>query len=84
MLFLLTGFSQKLKLGKTHGILITLFYVILFSSHRQKICCPYWKTRKIITPQYLIIGNTLNLAWQRMLGHFPKIPSHKTISESPA
>ena len=33
MLLLLIDFPRKLKFEKTHGILITLFYVSLFSYH---------------------------------------------------
>ena len=41
MIFLLTDFLQKLKLGNTHGTLVTLFCVSLISVQLQRVCSPY-------------------------------------------
>ena len=61
MLSLLIDFPQKLKFGKTRGILITLFYLSLFSPKPQDFLSSL-KTKRIITPQQVIRGNALNLA----------------------
>ena len=82
MLFLLIDFLQKLKFRKTHDILITLFYVGLFLSQKQRICSPHKKSKKII-PQQVIGGNKINLDWKIILRYFPQITPHKRKSESP-
>ena len=54
MLFLLIDFPQILKLGKTHGILITIFHVSVFAPQLQRICSPLYKSKRAITPQQVI------------------------------
>ena len=58
MIFLLTDFLQKLKLGNTHGTLVTLFCVSLISVQLQRVCSPHIT----LPPQQLIDGNILSLA----------------------
>ena len=82
MLSLLIDFPQKLEYGKSHGILITLSYETLFFSSATKDLLSSLKNQKNFSSTN-VGGNTLNLALKRMLGHFPKIPPHKRISESP-
>ena len=79
MIFLLTGFPQKLKLGKTHGTLTTLFCVSLISVQLQRVFSHHWT----LPHQQVSGGNILRLAWKRKVEHFPKIPQHTRVSKSP-
>ena len=58
---LLINFPQKLKLAKTHGILITLFCISLFLL-RYKTGSSHYKAKRTIALQQIIGANTLNLA----------------------
>ena len=41
MIFVLIDFLQKLKLGNTHGTLVTLFCVSMISVQLQRVCSPH-------------------------------------------
>ena len=69
MLFLLIDFPQKLKFGKTHGILTTLFYVSFFFS---------WATKDMLSSQ----KNQINSSSSSNCWGYPKFRL-KRISEPP-
>ena len=79
--FLLKDSPQKLKMEKTHGILIILFYVSLIFPKLQRICFLYYKHKKTTTLQQKTGGNTLNLVLKKMLEHVLKIQPLKEILE---
>ena len=83
MLFLLTGFPQKIKLGDTHGTLTTLFCVNLISIHLQRVFSHHQKSKWTLPHQQVSGWNMLRLAWKKMVGYFSEIPQHTRISKSP-
>ena len=67
MPFLLKDSPRKLKMEKTHGILIILFYVSLIFPQLQRSCILYKKHKKTTTLQQKTGGNILNLVLKKML-----------------